>query len=111
MLHGILLLGGWALLLSCGLPLLSSTSWIRTGRGWRDIDFAGYPLNMRQVRNHPSIVMWEAANHTQSFKDKLYSESNRYVEAVYEMMHPEAPSRLLRSTTGAGPQVQREWWR
>jgi hypothetical protein len=71
------------------------TSWIRTGRGWRDIDFEGYPLNMRQVRNHPSIVMWEAANHTQSFKDKPYSESNRYVEAVYEMMRPEDPSRLI----------------
>ncbi|WP_420461266.1 glycoside hydrolase family 2 TIM barrel-domain containing protein [Neolewinella sp.] len=79
-----------------GLMILwCPTSWIRTGRGWRDIDFEGYPLNMRQVRNHPSIVMWEAANHTQSFKDKPYSESNRYVEAVYEMMRPEDPSRLL----------------
>jgi hypothetical protein len=79
-----------------GLMLLwCPTSWIRTGRGWRDIDFESFPYNMRQVRNHPSIVMWEAANHTQSFKGKPPSESNRYVEAVYEMMRPEDPSRLL----------------
>jgi hypothetical protein len=71
------------------------TSWIRTGRGWRDIDFESYPYNMRQVRNHPSIVMWEAANHTQSFKGNPPSESNRYVESVYEMMWPEDPSRLI----------------
>ena len=79
-----------------GLMILwCPTSWIRTGRGWRDIDFESFPYNMRQVRNHPSIVMWEAANHTQSFKDKPPSESNRYVEAVYEMMRPEDPSRIL----------------
>ncbi len=79
-----------------GLMILwCPTSWIRTGRGWNDIDFAGFPKNMRQVRNHPSIVMWEAANHTQSFKDKPYAESNRYVRAVYEMMRPVDPSRLL----------------
>ena len=79
-----------------GLMLIwCPTSWIRTGRGWNDIDFEGFPLNMRQVRNHPSIAIWEAANHTQSFKDKPYAESNRYVEAVYEMMRPEDPSRLL----------------
>jgi hypothetical protein len=71
------------------------TSWIRTGRGWNDIDFVGLPKNIRQVRNHPSIVMWEAANHTQSFKDHPVSESNKYCETVYRTVHPIDPSRII----------------
>ncbi len=79
-----------------GIMLLwCPTAWIRTGRGWGDIDFENYPDYMRQVINHPSIVMWEAANHTQSFKGNPVSESNIYCEQVYNTLHPVDPSRII----------------
>ncbi len=71
------------------------TAWIRTGRGWGDIDFNGYPKYMRQVYNHPSIVMWEAANHTQSFKARDVMESNLFCEKVHNTLYPVDPSRII----------------
>ena len=79
-----------------GIMLLwCPTAWIRTGRGWGDVDFANYPKYMRQVINHPSIVMWEAANHTQSFKGKPVDESNVYCQQVHNTLYPEDPSRII----------------
>ncbi len=79
-----------------GIMLLwCPTSWIRTGRGWGDVDFENYPKYMQQVINHPSIVMWEAANHTQSFKGKPVSESNLYCEQVHNTLYPVDPSRII----------------
>lgn len=79
-----------------GIMLLwCPTAWIRTGRGWGDVDFANYPKYMRQVINHPSIVMWEAANHTMSFKGKPVSESNIYCQQVHNTIYPEDPSRII----------------
>jgi hypothetical protein len=79
-----------------GMMLLwCPTAWIRTGRGWGDVDFANYPKYMKQVINHPSIVMWEAANHTQSFKGNPVSESNIYCEQVHNTLYPVDPSRII----------------
>ncbi len=71
------------------------TAWIRTGRGWGDIDFDGFPKYVRQVYNHPSVVVWEAANHTQSFKSIDVTESNLYCEKVYNTINPVDPSRII----------------
>jgi hypothetical protein len=79
-----------------GMMLLwCPTAWIRTGRGWGYVDFANYPKYMQQLINHPSIVMWEAANHTQSFKGNPVSESNIYCEQVYNTIYPADPSRII----------------
>lgn len=79
-----------------GIMLLwCPTAWIRTGRGWGDIDFENFPKYIQQVINHPSIVMWEAANHTQSFKGKPVSESNIFCEQVYNTIYSVDPSRII----------------
>jgi hypothetical protein len=79
-----------------GIMLLwCPTAWIRTGRGWGDVDFARFPAYMKQVINHPSIVIWEAANHTQSFKGRPVSESNIYCEQVHHTLYPVDPSRII----------------
>ncbi len=79
-----------------GIMLLwCPTAWIRTGRGWGDVDFANYPAYMQQVINHPSIVIWEAANHTQSFKGHPVSESNIYCEQVHNTLYRVDPSRII----------------
>lgn len=79
-----------------GMMLLwCPTAWIRTGRGWGDIDFEGFPKYMRQVRHHPSIVIWETANHTQSFKSRDVKESNIYVDHAYNLVYETDPSRLI----------------
>jgi hypothetical protein len=71
------------------------TAWIRTGRGWGDVDFAHYPDYMQQVINHPSIVIWEVANHTQSFKGKPVTESDIFCEQAYNTIYPVDPSRII----------------
>ncbi len=79
-----------------GIMLLwCPTAWIRTGRGWGDVDFENYPEYMKQVINHPSIVMWEIANHTQSFKGRPVSESNIFCEQSYNTIYPVDPSRII----------------
>lgn len=79
-----------------GLMLIWGTpAWIRTGWSWRQVDFESLPHYMRQVRNHPSIVVWEVANHTQSFKGNPVSESNEYVRTAYETVRPVDPTRLI----------------
>ena len=79
-----------------GMMMIWGTpAWIRTGWGWGQIDFAGLPQYMKQVYNHPSIVIWEGANHTQSFKERDVQESNLFCEKVYETIYPVDPSRII----------------
>jgi hypothetical protein len=83
-----------------GVMLIWATpSWIRTAKGWGYVDFEGYPKYMRQVYNHPSIVMWEASNHPNSFKKRDYRESNIFCEKVYDTIYPVDPSRLISTTS------------
>ena len=82
----------------------STTAWIREGEAW-GIDFEGYPQYMRQVYNHPSIVIWEASNHPNRFKRYDASESNRFAERVYNAIHPRRrePSHLTDIVYRASP--------
>jgi len=75
-----------------------TTAWIREGEVW-GIDFEGYPKYIRQVRNHPSIVMWEASNHPTKFKDYDLSESNDYCKKMYDIISGEDTSRLISLTS------------
>ncbi len=85
-----------------GVMLIWPTSaWIREGEAW-GIDFDGYPKYMWQVYNHPSIVMWEASNHPNRFKLYGPSESNRFMERVYNAIHPADASRLISATSFIG---------
>ncbi|MCP5109723.1 MAG: hypothetical protein GY953_02685, partial [bacterium] len=49
----------------------STGTWVRTSSPWQ-LDFKGLPLYVRQVRNHPSIAVWQPGNHP-SF-DKTFGE-------------------------------------
>ena len=78
-----------------GLMLIwPTTSWIRQGE-WGGIDFEGYPLYMEQVFNHPSIVIWEGANHPNKFKGKPLSYSNRFITKIYRTIAGTDTSRLI----------------
>lgn len=79
-----------------GMMLIWATpAWIRVGKSWRAVDLEGYPRYMKQVRNHPSIVMWELANHIQSFNTLGVEEANQYVKKAYQTVYPVDPSRLI----------------
>ena len=79
-----------------GVMLMWATpAWVRTGMGWGHIDWEGLPEYMRQVYNHPSIVMWEIANHTQSFRERDITESDLYMEKAYTTVSEIDLSRLI----------------
>lgn len=69
----------------------STTTWVRTGSPWA-VDFAGLPKYVRQVYNHPSIVVWEVAGHPR-FED--FREANLYYERIYNTIYPIDQSRLI----------------
>lgn len=82
-----------------GLMLIWPTSsWIREGE-WGGIDFEGYPLYMEQVFNHPSIVMWEGANHPNKFRGKPLEYSNRFITKIYRTISGTDTSRLISPTS------------
>jgi hypothetical protein len=83
-----------------GIMIIWATpAWIRTGKSWRQVDVEGYPKYMRQVYNHPSIVMWEATNHPQFLNFPGQSESDLACEVYYNMIYPLDPSRLISFTS------------
>lgn len=82
-----------------GIMLIwSTTAWIRSLEGFA-IDFDGYQKYMRQVYNHPSIVMWEASNHPNRFKRYDQGESDAFVKKVYETIYSIDKSRLISLTS------------
>ncbi len=78
-----------------------SPAWIREG-DWGQIDFDGYHKYMKQVRNHPGIVMWEVSNHPNTFKDHEPYESDLFCEESYNAVYPYDPSRLISFTSHIG---------
>ena len=82
-----------------GVCLLWQTAgWVREGEAW-NVDFEGYPKYIRQVYNHPSIVMWEAGNHPNRFKRHGLSDSGDYMERIYRTVSGADTSRLISPTS------------
>lgn len=82
-----------------GLYIIWQTpSWIREGEVW-NIDFENYPVYMRQVFNHPSIVMWEASNHPNQFKKHDFSDSEDYMNTIIPLITGTDSSRLVSPTS------------
>lgn len=82
-----------------GIYLIWSTAgFIRAGEAW-NVDFEGYPLYMAQVYNHPSIVIWEASNHPNKFKNHDISDTNDFIRKIYQIISDRDPSRLISPTT------------
>jgi hypothetical protein len=67
-------------------------TWVRTGSPWL-LDFEGLSKYVQQVRNHPSIVMWQPGNHPK-FVD-FETETIPWYEQVYNSIYPYDPSRLI----------------
>ena len=82
-----------------GLYLIWQTpAWTREGEGW-NVDIAHYPVYMREVYNHPSIVMWEAGNHPNWFLRHGARETQDYMAAVIPAIVHTDGSRLISPTT------------
>lgn len=82
-----------------GIYLIWQTpAWLREGEV-SGIDFEGYPQYMRQVYNHPSIVMWEASNHPNRFKQHPQEESVNYIRRIYPLISQVDSSRLISPTS------------
>ena len=75
-----------------------TAGWIREGEVW-NVDFNGYPKFMKQVFNHPSIVLWEASNHPNRFRRHDISDSNDYIDLIYETITSVDTSRLISPTS------------
>ena len=76
-------------------------AWIRTA-DWGQIDFDGYHKYIKELQNHPSIVMWEISNHPNTFRKLDAYESDLFCEACYRAVYPYDPSRLISFTSHIG---------
>ncbi len=82
-----------------GLCLIWQTSgWVRNGEAW-NIDFEGFPEYIKQVYNHPSIVMWEAGNHPNLFKLHDIEDTHDFVKACYRSIYSADQSRIISPTS------------
>jgi hypothetical protein len=82
-----------------GVYLIWQTAgWERSGDAWH-VDFDGYPQYMRQVYNHPSIVIWEAGNHPNKFKEHDLWDTQDYVKKIYDVIDAADSSRLISPTS------------
>lgn len=73
----------------------ATTSWVRTASPWQ-LDFEGLPKYVRQVRNHPSIVMWQPGNHP---KFRSLETAMPWFEKVYNTIYEQDQSRLICPTS------------
>lgn len=82
-----------------GIMLIWQTpSWLREG-AWEAMDLEGIPRYMKQVYNHPSIVIWEFGNHPNRFKKKPVQNSIDFVQNVMQAVLAVDTSRLITPTT------------
>ena len=82
-----------------GLYLSWQTAgWIREGEAW-NVDIAGYPSYIRSVYNHPSIVLWEASNHPNKFKEHPVKDTQDYFTQIIQSILSADSSRLISPTS------------
>lgn len=78
-----------------GLMFIWQTaSWIRL-RSPMVADFAGMATDVRQLRNHPSIVIWQPSNHPSLTR---WPEVMSYWHLVYDAIYPNDTTRLITPT-------------
>ncbi|MCK5207760.1 MAG: hypothetical protein KAQ79_07065, partial [Cyclobacteriaceae bacterium] len=70
----------------------TTSTWIRTGTPWA-LDFEGLSKYVKQVRNHPSIIMWQVGNHP-LFRG-FESEGLDWMTRIYKSIYPHDPSRFI----------------
>lgn len=73
----------------------STGTWVRSGSPWQ-LDFDALPIYVKQVRNHPSIIMWQPANHPKFMN--FIDEGRDWMGQVYNAIYPHDPSRLISPT-------------
>ena len=78
--------------------LWQSAGWVREGNAW-NVDIEHFPAYMRRVYNHPSIVMWEASNHPNRFKQWPLSETVDYFSDIISTIIQTDTSRLVSPTS------------
>ena len=82
-----------------GLYLIWQTAaWLREGEAW-NVDLQNYPLFMKQVYNHPSIVLWEASNHPNQFKKHGIQETIDFFSRTISTILETDTSRLVSPTS------------
>jgi hypothetical protein len=77
----------------------ATPAWVRTDSPYL-LDFEGLPRYLRQVRNHPSIVMWQPANHPKFTNG--FEEGMLWFKKVYDTIAAEDLSRLIAPTANIG---------
>ena len=75
-----------------------SAGWMREGEVW-NVDIENFPLYMKQVYNHPSIVLWEASNHPNRFKNHPVNETVDYFSKIIPTLLQTDTSRLISPTS------------
>ncbi len=73
----------------------STGTWVRSGSPWQ-LDIGLLPTYVEQVRNHPSIVMWQPGNHPKFLGYE--QEGGEWMEQIYNAIYPVDPSRLISCT-------------
>jgi hypothetical protein len=77
-------------------------SWVRTGSPW-NIDWEGLPQYIKQMRNHPSIVMWQIANHPKF--NNFRTETYPWLKKLYNTIYDVDQSRLISPTANSSRMV------
>lgn len=72
-------------------------AWVRTDSPYL-IDFEGLPKYIHQLRNHPSIAMWQPANHPMI---NGFGDAIPWIERIYESITSKDKSRLISPTASA----------
>ena len=75
-----------------------TAAFIREGEAW-NVDFDGFPKYIKQVYNHPSIVMWEASNHPNKFQNHDISATHDYLKKLYSAIYSTDQSRIISPTS------------
>ncbi len=73
----------------------STNEWVRTSSPWQ-IDFDHLAADIRRVRNHPSIVIWQPANHPKF--DGWNADGSRWFTWIVETILAVDSSRLISPT-------------